>query len=158
MHHQGYPKYAQEGTKEREILDGSRVFFTERDEKLRYDLVKRVFQWMLDTNENGTFGYADMADHDVWSRGERIRESNKEMKRYLWTLLEDVRTKCLTDEMNAVDEYVELIKPTLPEQYQERREFIHEIINPRDRAERLHKIGERYWYGVDPPESRWISI
>ena len=154
----GYPTYVRDGTKEKEILDGAEVYFTERDEKLRYDLVKRVFQWMLDTNENGTFEPIDPTGYMLWRPGNGIRESNKEMRQYLFTLREDTRTKCLTDEVKVLNDYIELIEPDLPADYQERREFIRDMVNPGDPWERLHKIGERYWYGVDPPEPRPISI
>ncbi len=155
---QKFPLYVNEGSVERGILDEAEKYFTDRDERLRFDLVKRVFQWMLDTNENGWFENATLANRDLWHKGYGIRESHTEMKLYLYTLLGDVRTNCLTGEVEALKGYIDQISETIPHDYRQRYEFVKDTIYPEERLERLRRIGQQFWNDDDDLIDNWKRI
>lgn len=125
------PLYIDEGSDEYAILAGAEKFFAERDEKLRYELVKRVFQWMLDTDENGFFEQTsgtrrapvdirELFASSYWRTRVLIRPSDEEMESYLWTVERDA----LRGEIDAMHDYTLEIHDQLPPEYESRREFI----------------------------------
>lgn len=164
------PLYLDRCTKEHEILANAEKFFLERDEKMRYGLVKRVFQWMLDTDENNFFEKA----HDAESRKTQIRElllddsfwrsepprlktikirpSAPEIEGYIRMLAVDTRDGILTGEVESMYDYAVAIKDDIPPQYENRR--MHII----DSVQRLN--GELFLQGKDkndkPKFISWI--
>ena len=137
------PKYTHESTIEHRIIADAEVFFAERDEKLRFDLVKRVFQWMLDTDDNGWFEGTEAHKQRQGRRAPRIRSGEWEIQEYLATLKMDTWRGHLTGEVDALYEYTASLEQVLqeaddmPADYEKRRLIIQDTLNPAERYDRL---------------------
>lgn len=122
------PEYTVEGTVEHGILTASQIFFTERDEKLRYDLVKRLIQWMLDTNENAFFDETEI--YDPRGKFPGAFTSVKAMRSMLQTIRMDIRSGHLTDEIHALYDFLQTIEGAVPEQYTHRYYSLRKSVDP----------------------------
>lgn len=122
------PEYTIEGTVEYDILAASQIFFTERDEKLRYDLVKRLIQWMLDTDENAFFDETEI--YDPRGKFSGAFTSVKAMRSLLQTIRMDVHGGQLTGEINALYEFLQTIEDGVPEQYANRYHSLKKSVDP----------------------------
>lgn len=137
------PKYTHESTIEHQILADAEVFFAERDEKLRFELVKRVFQWMLDTDDNGWFEGTEAHKQRQGRRASRIRSGEWEMQEYLRLLQSDTYRGHLTGEVDALYEYISSLEQVLrgadgiPTDYEKRRLMIQDTLNPLERYDRI---------------------
>lgn len=121
------PEYTVDGTVEHDILVASQIFFTERDEKLRYDLVKRLIQWMLDTDENAFFDEAEIGHSSYKFPG--AFTSAKAMRSLLQTIRMDVRGGQLTGEFSALSDFLQSVEDVLPEQYARRYNSLKMSVN-----------------------------
>lgn len=122
------PEYTVEGTVENDILTASQVFFTERDEKLRYDLVKRLVQWMLDTDENAFFDETEV--YDPRGKFSGAFTSVKAMRSLLQTIRMDVHGGQLTGEIDALHDFLQTIEDNIPEQYARRYQSLRKSVDP----------------------------
>lgn len=121
------PLYTQEDTIERQILDGAEAFFNQRDENLRFDIVKRVFQWMLDTDENGWFERTQDSLRDIEKmRRPYIRRGNIEVDEYMRVMANDTAQERLTEELTATSDYLDQIEEMIPEKYLRRHQFVQD--------------------------------
>lgn len=116
------PQYTVEGTPEWQLVEGGKEFFARRDEKLRYDLVKRALQWSLDTDENGwfepprrMFGGDGTCNRDEF--GAFVRRSDWELEEYLGVVSRDIVDGNLTGELSTLREYMDLTRGKVPPQY-----------------------------------------
>lgn len=140
------PQYTVEGTVEHGILAGSEVFFAERDEKLRYDLVKRLVQWIMDTDDNAFYDEAH-SDNVVGLT------SSQGIRSYVAMLRRDTMDNCLSDELETLHEYLRSVDKDIPEQYLQRYNMVvfgiegsHEDPYETDRrVERAKRLFE--WFG-----------
>jgi hypothetical protein len=144
------PQYTIENTVEWQILHDAENFFAKRGEELRFDLVKRIFQWMLDTDENGWFERTTRWDGDEEDERDRpvidfmtgrtshfyhiqtkigVCPSDHEISDYIKRLERDVDETRLTGEVQALHRYIRRIRKKIPEQYEVRREMVEHSIN-----------------------------
>lgn len=131
------PLYTHENTIERRILDDAEQFFLDQSpkgdgKKLRFDLVKRPLQWMLDTDDNEWFEKADGREpmetkllytqrFEVSKNEPEIRSSDIEMRKYMRIMRRDVGDGHLSGEVDALNRYLDKIVDDLPIQYERRR-------------------------------------
>lgn len=146
------PKYTDETTTEWAILHGAEEFFKQRDEKLRFGLVKRVLQWMLDTDENGWFektkdGHAQSPRPRTANGHDDVivRSGQEEIAGYIRMLRYDVlegrydkKPGQLTGEVAALYGYVSQLATlfkedeSLPKDYEKRRLIIQDNLMLQD--------------------------
>ena len=145
------PRYTEAGTIEWLILAGGEKFFADRDEKLRYGLVKRALQWMLDSEENGWFDqYRRLHElsYSFHSREPQIRSSRAELDEYLFIVSNDVADETLTGELSALNDYLSALSDTVPAEYEHRYNFVA------NRAQRYDERS-RYILEVKGSENNW---
>ena len=148
------PKYTEEASIEWMILNNAETVFASRSEKLRFDLVKRVLQWMLDTNGNNWFEKTSNPNQNTMpKRGwPHVRPSDYETKGYIQTLRNDMQQGCLTEELDVLSEYLTWVDDELPVEYRERRNVILDAIDMgdeeryRQRLKRFAENGRKFWF------------
>lgn len=119
------PAYTVEGTVEHGILEESERYFHERDEALRYGLVKRLVQWVMDTDANAFFD-------EVAQSGPGVLTSRHGIRSYVSTLRRDTVENCLGEEVQTLHDYLMTIEEVLPSQYHLRyRMLLNSTESPR---------------------------